>query len=54
MSISPAFHSSLVGLGLAPWAIIAYRRAFSTGWLRAGIAGLLTAAVPVLLLAPFA
>ncbi|MBC7843093.1 MAG: DUF3667 domain-containing protein, partial [Gemmatimonadaceae bacterium] len=44
MSISPAFHSSLVGLGLAPWAIIAYRRAFSTGWLRAGIAGLLTAA----------
>lgn len=54
MSISPFFHSSLVGLGLAPWGIIAYRRAFNAGWLRAGVAGLLTAAVPLLLLSPFA
>lgn len=52
--ISPAFHSWLVGIGLAPWAIIAYRRAFDASWLRAGIAGLLTAAVPLLLLSPFA
>lgn len=52
--VSPAFHSWLVGIGLAPWAVIAYRRAFDASWLRAGIAGLLTAAVPLLLLSPFA
>ena len=52
--VSPAFHSWLVALGIAPWAVIAWRRVFETTWLRAGIAGLLAAAVPIVLLAPFA
>lgn len=52
--ISPACHSWLLSLGLVPWAIIAWRRAFDATWLRASIAGLLVAAVPMLLLAPFA
>ena len=52
--VSPAFHSALVALGLAPWSVIAWRRAFDSTWLRAGIAGLLLTAVPVLLLTPYA
>ena len=52
--VTPAFHTWLVGLGLAPWAVIAWRRAFETSWLRAGIAGLVVTAVPLLLLVPFA
>ena len=52
--VSPAFHSAMVALGLAPWTVIAWHRAFESSWLRAGIAGLLLTAVPVLLLTPFA
>ena len=52
--VSPAFHTLLVGFGLAPWAIVAWHRAFHTSWLRAGIAGALVTAVPLLLLLPFA
>jgi Protein of unknown function (DUF3667) len=51
---SPAFHTLLVGFGLAPWAIVAWHRAFHSSWLRAGIAGTLVTAVPLLLLLPFA
>jgi Protein of unknown function (DUF3667) len=51
---SPQCHTGLVALGLVPWAVVAWRRAFDSTWLRAGIAGLLVAAVPALLLAPFA
>lgn len=53
-TVAPAFHSWLVGIGLAPWAVIAYRRAFDTSWLVAGIGGFVTAAVPLVLLSPFA
>jgi Protein of unknown function (DUF3667) len=52
--VSPAFHSGLVALGIAPWAVIAWHRVFETTWPRAGIAGLLVAAVPIALLSPFA
>ncbi|MDZ7630892.1 MAG: DUF3667 domain-containing protein [Gemmatimonadaceae bacterium] len=53
-TIAPAFHSALVAVGIIPWAIVAYRRAFDSTWARAVGAGLLIAAVPLLLLAPFA
>lgn len=52
--VSPAFHSLLIGLGVAPWAIIAWHRAFESSWIRAAIAGLLTTLVPLVLLIPFA
>lgn len=52
--VSPAFHSLLIGLGVAPWAVVAWHRAFETSWIRAAIAGLLTTLVPLVLLIPFA
>jgi Protein of unknown function (DUF3667) len=52
--IAPAFHSALLAAGLVPWCAIAYRRAFEDSWPRAIIAGLLTVAVPIILLLPFA
>ena len=52
--IAPGFHTALLALGLAPWAVGAYRRAFDSSWTRAAIAGVLITAVPLWLLAPFA
>ena len=50
----PSFHTLLLGIGLVPWSILAYRRAFDERWPTAIVAGILVAAVPLLLLAPFA
>lgn len=50
----PSFHTLLLGIGLVPWSILAYRRAFDERWPTAIVAGVLVAAVPLLLLAPFA
>ena len=52
--ITPAFHSVLLACGLLPWCILAYRRAFDDPWVRAVVAGILTVAVPLVLLLPFA
>lgn len=52
--IAPGFHSVVLALGLGPWAVGAYRRAFDSTWTRATIAGIVIAAIPLLLLAPFA
>jgi hypothetical protein len=54
LTVSPLFHSVLVAAGIGPWAVLAFRRAFDSSWLRAGCAGLLIATVPLLLLIPFA
>ena len=51
---APGFHTALLALGLGPWAVSAYRRAFDSSWARAAIAGMLITAIPLLLLAPFA
>jgi uncharacterized membrane protein len=50
----PLVHSLLLAVGTVPWSILAYRRAFDESWPAAAIAGVLVAAVPLLLLAPFA
>ena len=47
------FHSALLMLGLLPWAVLAWRRAFSTAWLQAAVAGLLITMIPLILLLPF-
>ncbi len=54
VTVSPAFHSTLLVAGLLPWAILAYRRACDTTWVRAVLAGGLVTAVPLVLLLPFA
>jgi hypothetical protein len=54
MVIAPGFHTALLALGLGPWTVGAYRRAFDSRWMRAAIAGVLITAIPLLLLAPFA
>ncbi len=51
---APGFHTILLAVGLLPWAVLAYRRAFDTTWLRALLTGTLVTAVPLLLLLPFA
>jgi hypothetical protein len=51
--VTPAFHSGLVGLGLFPWAVSAFRRAFDASWVIAIIAGAMVTAVPLILLDPF-
>jgi hypothetical protein len=51
---APGFHSLLLAVGLLPWAVLAYRRAFDATWLRALLTGVLVTAVPLLLLLPFA
>ena len=39
-SVSTAgMHTTLLAIGLIPWAIVAYRRAFDAGWLRALLTG---------------
>jgi hypothetical protein len=53
VAVTPAFHSALIALGLFPWAVAAFRRAFSASWVLALIAGLLVTAVPLILLDPF-
>lgn len=52
--IAPGFHSALLAFGLVPWCAVAYRRAFEDSWTRAIVAGVLTVAVPLVLLLPFA
>ncbi len=52
--IAPGFHTALLALGVGPWAVLACRRAFDASWPRAVVAGVLIAAIPLLLLAPFA
>lgn len=52
--IAPGFHSFLLAAGLMPWCAIAYRRAFDDSWTRAVVAAVLTVAVPLILLLPFA
>ena len=54
MTGSTGFHSALLALGLLPWAMIAYRRAFDAPWRRAIVAGVLLTCVPLVLLLPFA
>ncbi|MCC7053760.1 MAG: DUF3667 domain-containing protein [Gemmatimonadaceae bacterium] len=54
MVITPWFHSALLACGIVPWCVLAYRRAFEDPWARAIVAGVITAAVPLLLLLPFA
>lgn len=51
--VSRGLHSGLLAVGLVPWAVMAYRRAFDSSWQRALVAGTLVAAVPILLLTPF-
>jgi Protein of unknown function (DUF3667) len=53
VTLTPAFHSLLIAVGLLPWAITAYRRVFDASWMQSVLAGLLVTAVPVLLLLPF-
>ncbi len=52
--IAPGFHTALLALGIGPWAVGAYRRAFDSTWTRAAIAGVMITGIPLLLLAPFA
>ncbi len=52
--IAPGFHTALLALGIGPWAVGAYRRAFDSSWTRAAIAGVIITVIPLLLLAPFA
>ncbi len=52
--VSPHFHSALLAAGLLPWASVAWRRVFKATWLKALLAGSLIAAVPLVLLVPFA
>jgi hypothetical protein len=47
------FHSAALFVMLLPWTILAFRRAFDDGWVRATISGILVAAIPVLMLTPF-
>ncbi len=54
LTIAPAFHSWLLAVGIAPWTVAAYRRAFESTWARAALAGTLVTLVVVLLLVPFA
>ncbi len=54
VTVSPGAHTTLLAVGLLPWAILAYRRAFDATWSRAAVAGGLVAGVPLLLLLPFA
>lgn len=49
-----AFHSMLLAVGLLPWVVLAWRRVFDASWPQAIIAGVLTTAIPLLLLVPFA
>ncbi len=51
---TPLFHSALMAIGLVPYSILAYRRAFDEKWQRSCVAGLAVAAIPLLLLVPFA
>jgi len=53
-AISPLFHSLLLAVGMMPYSILAYRRGFDETWPRAVVAGIAVAAVPCILLVPFA
>jgi hypothetical protein len=48
-----AMHTTLLAIGLIPWAVVAYRRAFDARWLRALLTGTVIGAVPLVLLIPF-
>jgi hypothetical protein len=50
---SRAFHSSLLLIGLLPWACKAYRAAFGGPWWRAVLLGSIIAIVPLFMLIPF-
>lgn len=51
--ITPGFHSSLMAIGLIPWAVVAWKRAFKTTWEKAIACGFAIALIPLLLLTPF-